>query len=142
MPGSVDLSSHPRGGVLRWGRRGVLLATIAVVGGLGACEEATVCRPAFFHPIEIEVRDASTGAHIARGAVGTIQDGDFVSPLMLPNPESELYLVAAGGPGIYDVRIQKEGYLDWEKRRVFVTDAGCGQPRTVFLKAELTPVQR
>lgn len=139
MSGSVDLSSRFRDGVRRWGRHGALLVAVAMMAGLTACEEATVCVAAFFVPIQVEVRDASTGAHIARGATGTIQDGDFVSPLMLPEPSSELYLVAAGGSGIYDVRIQKEGYQDWEKRRVFVTDAGCGQPRTVFLNAELMP---
>ena len=139
MPGSVNLSNHLGGDMSRWRRRAALIITTAAMGGLSACSQATVCPDAFFLPIEIEVRDASTGAPAARGATGAIQDGDFVSPLKPPNPDSDLYLVAPGGSGIYDVRIQKEGYQDWEQRRVMVAYAGCGQPRTVFLKAGLEP---
>ncbi len=139
MSGSVNPSSHERDHTSRWRRRLTLLAATAAMGMLGACSEETVCPDAFFLPIQVEVRDAVTGAHIARGATGTIQYGDSIAPLKLPNAESELYLVALGGPGIYDVRIQKDGYQDWEKRRVMVTYLGCGQPRTVFLNAELKP---
>lgn len=89
--------------------------------------------------MEVEVRDAVTGAPAALGATGSIRDGDVVHELQMLDPSEALYLTTYGGAGMYDVLIQKEGYRDWTRPRVQVRDRGCGQLETVRLEAQLEP---
>jgi hypothetical protein len=45
-------------------------------------------------------------------------------------------LFAFGPPGLYQVRIQRPGYVDWVQNDVVVQDGRCG-PATVWLEATL-----
>jgi hypothetical protein len=90
-------------------------------------------------PILVEVRDGSTGLPAAQGAGGWIQNGNFTSPLMPATPDERLILASDGGPGVYDVVVQKQGYTTWIKRSVYVAGGKCGVDRSVQLNANLQP---
>jgi hypothetical protein len=47
-------------------------------------------------------------------------------------------LFAFGPPGVYQVRIQRPGHMDWVQSNVIVQDSRCG-PATVWLEATLQP---
>ena len=87
----------------------------------------------------MEVRDASTNAPAAQGATGSIKSGRFSSPLFPATPSEPLIMAAEGGPGVYDVRVQKQGYGDWARSGVLVLGGRCGVQQSVVLHAALDP---
>lgn len=99
--------------------------------------DSIMCPGENLSPIIVEVRDAAAGTPAAQGATGTIRSGDFVSPLVLPAPQEQLRLYSSGGPGVYDVVVQKPGYLDWTREGVRVAAGDCGVERSVVLRADL-----
>jgi len=108
--------------------------------GMGACApEATLCARSLKPPIFVEVRDARTGVPAAQGAGGWIQAGGFTSPLAPAAPEEQLILASSGGPGIYNVVVQKSGYSTWIRSSVFVPGGRCGVDKSIQLSANLQP---
>lgn len=125
---------HHSGSVLRLASHALLFV------GLTSClPEATLCPQWENPPILVAVRDGSTGSPAAQGAGGWIQDGDFVSPLMPAAPNEPLILASSGGPGVYDVVVQKSGYTTWIKRTVYVAGGSCGVNKSIQLNADLQP---
>ncbi len=106
-----------------------------------ACGSPTMLCPGNIDlPIQVETRDANTGAPAAQGAKGLITNGDY-SAALLPATQSEpLWLAAVGGPGTYNVLIQKTGYKDWTQNGVYVKGSACGVNKTVLLSANLVRV--
>jgi hypothetical protein len=96
-----------------------------------------MCPQWILSPIVVEVRDATTGVPAAVGATGTIRSPGFVSALTLPAPIEQLRLYSSGGPGTYDVLVQKPGYIDWQRNGVYVRGGKCGVEREVVLRADL-----
>jgi hypothetical protein len=85
----------------------------------------------------VEVRDALTGAPAAQGATGSIQHREYIAALQpIVSAEPLLLLTSRGGPGQYSVMVQKSGYRDWVRRRVYVAAGSCGA-KTVRLRADL-----
>lgn len=124
----------------RWGPRAWVPALFASFL-LASCDwEGTVCNNAITPPIAVRVRDAATGAPSAVGATGTIRNGDFSAPLVLPHPSETLELYSDGPHATYDVVIQKPGYRDWESNGVYVPGGKCGVHKTIFLNAALQRV--
>ena len=107
---------------------------------LGACSSGTVlCAASLTPPILVEVRDRTTGAPAAQGAGGWIRKGSFTAPLLPAQPSEPLVLASEGGPGFYDVVVQKTGYSTWTRNGVWVQGGKCGVDRSVVLKADLQP---
>ena len=122
-----------------WYRQGflkLLYAPLALF--IAACGGGPMMCPQWLlSPIVVEVRDAATGAPAAVGATGSIRSGDRETPLRLPSPTEQLRLYSTGGPGTYDVFVQKPGYLDWRRDGVYVEGGNCGVEREVTVRADL-----
>jgi hypothetical protein len=119
---------------------------------LGGCDflrltDPVMCPGVISRAIEVEVRDARSGQPAAHGAVGIAQEGDFVDSLRVvgwmstPSPEAAVLL---GGveerPGVYSVRVEKQGYLPWARTGVAAREGVCGV-MTARLQANLEPVE-
>jgi hypothetical protein len=96
-----------------------------------------MCPQWILSPIVVEVRDAATGEPAAAGATGTIRGGGTETPPVLPSSNERLRLYSTGGPGTYDVVVQKPGYLDWRRGGVHVEGGNCGVEREVVVRADL-----
>jgi hypothetical protein len=122
-----------------WYRQGflkLLYGPLALV--ISACGGgSTMCPQWILSPIVVEVRDAATGEPAATGATGTIRSGDHETALVLPSSTERLRLYSTGGPGTYDVFVQKPGYLDWRRDGVYVEGGNCGVEREVVVRADL-----
>lgn len=122
-----------------WPKCSRVLCALVVV--LVACNTGPVLCPAWIPPpILVEVRDRSTGAPAAQGAGGWINDGSFTSPVLPAQPGEPLVLASAGGPGFYEVVVQKAGYSTWTRRGIWVRGGSCGVNKSVHLKADLQPL--
>jgi len=119
---------------------------------LGGCEflgiaEPVACRGVISRAIEVEVRDARSGEPAAHGAIGIAREGGYVDSLRVvgwmsaPSPETAVLL---GGvderPGVYSVRVEKAGYLPWQRSGVHAEQGVCGVI-TAQLQAFLEPVE-
>ena len=109
---------------------------------ISACGGGSIMCPQWIlSPIVVEVRDAATGEPAAVGASGIIRKGNRETPLFVPGPNEHLRLFSNGGPdngpGLYDVFVQKSGYLDWRRDGVYVAAGNCGIERTVEVRADL-----
>lgn len=95
--------------------------------------------------IEVEIRDAESGAPLAAEARGVVRDGTFVDSLrparsLSSDPASLLSRQAAGErPGVYNVEVQRTGYRTWTAGGVPVGRDAC-HVRTRTLRADLEPV--
>lgn len=104
---------------------------------LGACGsllpvENVICTTSVEPGLEIQVRDARTGAPAAAGVVAIARDGAYTDTLRVagwngPPGDSTATTVAGASerPGTYDIRIQKPGYRAWERTGVRVRDDEC-----------------
>jgi hypothetical protein len=117
----------------------LLISGCAYFDPIGPRLCAAVVKPA----IEVEVRDAGSGQPAATGAVGVLTDGAFADTLRIigwtHHPSDAAALVLGGAeerPGVYDVRIEKEGYATWERKAVRARAGECGVV-TVRLEAHL-----
>jgi hypothetical protein len=128
--------------------RVVSAASIGALLFLAGCHflaptDPVVCLGVISRAIEVEVRDAETGQPAAHGAVGIAREGNFVDSLQIsgwmsyPSAESALML---GGveerPGLYSIRVEKDGYEPWERSGVRADKDACGVI-TVRLRAYL-----
>lgn len=111
---------------------------------LGSCNVlGTACPDAERPGIELEIRDARTGAPAAAGATAVAHDDDKTYPFEADRPlgdSTALVLSAFTEPGVYDVVIQKAGYRDWTASNVRVRKDGECYVRTVHLQAQLQRV--
>ena len=99
-----------------------------------------------YRAIDVDVADARTGAWVARGAIGAIQDGSYVDSLREigwrgspPNDTSTTLGAGLGRPGRYQVRVIREGYRPWERSGVLAHEGPCGV-ETTRVRAELEPL--
>ncbi|HEX6629228.1 MAG TPA: hypothetical protein VF105_14860 [Gemmatimonadaceae bacterium] len=121
-------------------RKYVGVLPLLISAALAACNSGTVvCAASITPPILVEVRDRTTGAPAAQGAGGWIKKGTFTSPLFPAQPSEPLVLASEGGPGFYEVVVQKTGYSTWTKNGVWVQGGKCGVDKSVVLKADLQP---
>jgi len=94
--------------------------------------------------INLQVRDATTGAPAACGATGEIREGDLVELVTLSEtrcatfPDSLSFAGAWERAGTYTVVVKKPGYQDWVKEEVVVMEGAC-HVQTVTLQANLEP---
>lgn len=115
---------------------------------VGGCEylgltDPTACPDVISRAIEVEVRDSDSGEPAADGAVGIAREGNYVDTLEVVGwtsvPSAETALVLGGveeRPGLYRVRVEKEGYHPWERSSVRAEKGTCGVI-TVRLQAQL-----
>lgn len=121
------------------GRRGFTsFLSLPLALFITACGAGSIMCPQWIlSPIIVEVRDAATGQPAAVGSSGTIRSGGNATALFLPSSTESLRLYSAGGPGIYDVFVQKPGYLDWRRDGVQVAGGKCGVEKEVVVRADL-----
>ena len=121
------------------------MASSALMLSTAACGDSSgpVCLPVERLAVEVEVRDAQTGALRAESARGVAQDGTFTDSLLIVRYEgADIVPAALGGaygrPGTYTLRIERPGYQLWDTAGVRVIADECG-PITVHLLARLSP---
>jgi hypothetical protein len=121
------------------------MASSALMLSTAACGDSSgpVCLPVERLAVEVEVRDAQTGALRADSARGVAQDGTFTDSLLIVRYEgADIVPAALGGaygrPGTYTLRIERPGYQLWDTAGVRVIADECG-PITVHLLARLSP---
>jgi hypothetical protein len=131
------------GAMSRYGA--VVLLGVVFAGGCGLLDPV-VCPGVVSRAIEVEVRDARTGAPAAAGALGIAREGSFADTLRVvgwmthPDPETAHLLGGAEErPGLYAVRVEKPGYLPWERSGVRAQRGPCGVV-TARLQANLEPL--
>jgi hypothetical protein len=117
------------------------LRIIALILGLvtsASCADLpTACTSDPENTVLIEVRDSRTGAPLAFGSTGVIEDGDYIEPLT--SLEGTPFLWAGkpeARPGTYRITIARPGYRLWQRDNVRVNRDRCGV-RTVELDAHL-----
>ena len=127
--------------------RAIFLAPLALLGACGTVLPEVLSCPDVNSPaVEVQVRDARTGAPAAHSVLATAQDGRYTDTLRHsgwsgPASDSTTALVVNGAierPGTYTVRISKPGYRPWERTEVRARKGGCGV-LTERLEALLEP---
>jgi hypothetical protein len=121
------------------------MASSALLLSTVACGDSSgpVCLPVERLAVEVEVRNAQTGALRADSARGVAQDGTFTDSLLIVRYEgADIVPAALGGaygrPGMYTLRVERPGYQLWDTAGVRVIADECG-PITVHLLARLSP---
>lgn len=120
---------------------------LALLSGVTGCNLISAACPATVdRAIDVDVTDARTGAWVARGAVGSIQDGTYVDSLrevgwlgIPPNDTSTTLGAGLGRPGRYEVHVVREGYRPWLRSGVRAREGPCGV-ETTRVRAELEPL--
>lgn len=113
---------------------------------LTACQDPEVgCTLNILPAVEVEVRDAVSGEHLAVTPRGIARDGAFqdslrVGSTTLSIPPLVVTMVGADErAGTYLVQLEAEGYQPWDTSGVVVTGDEC-HVRTVSFAADLEPV--
>ena len=125
--------------------RALLLLPLSLLGSCGIIDPV-VCPADVTPAVEVQVRDARTGAPAAHGAVATAQDGSYTDTLEIVGwtgspPDSTTAITMAGAyerPGTYTVRITKPGFQAWQQTGVRAREGECGVERE-RLVASLVP---
>lgn len=126
-------------------RRHVRLLTLAaILMPLAGCDLGTTCTADWRPAVTVNVFDAGAGGAPLGGATGYIArhtKRPSASDTMPFLPMGDGHLAAGGHGGIYDVRVNREGYASWTYDGAVVTeyDDGCHKPNTVSFDAYLTP---
>jgi hypothetical protein len=126
--------------------RAVRLPLLVFIVFLSACDGlpfSSVCTTESVRAIEVEVRDAATGVHLAAGASGIVRDGAFSEELQVvlwSGPPPHGTATTLGGvyerAGHYSVVITHPGYQEWRQDGVRVDRDRC-HVRTARFHAEL-----
>ena len=110
-----------------------------------ACaDDEVLCSPLRPEAVAVDVREASTNLALARGTRGAAQIGKQVDSLVLDRiselPDS--VLVGGSSEGVYEVRVEHEGYAPWSRGNVQARLSGSPCPgfETQVLTAELQPI--
>lgn len=128
------------------------LATLLVIllPLLAACGGDQLARPG----LEVEIRDARTGAPAAYGATMIVRDGSYAETVRGQEfisaehkDRMEFLWAAENRPGTYDVTITHPEYQTWHREGIRVEESGDNNPfdssplpETVNLVAELQPL--
>ena len=119
----------------------VRLALVGLAPLLAACPqnplEDTVCTMEARTAVQVEMRDARTGAALNGPATLTVRDGAFVETVEIPAEFSSMG-IAHERAGVYVVTVRKAGYRDWTRADVSVKRDQC-HVQTATLRAELEP---
>lgn len=117
-------------------------AGAALVASSCGLVDPTICTSDFRFGLAVYVKDSSTGAWAASGARlfsdigGTSVDSGTMFPTAFPANRPDLDSLPLGGAGeragVYRVRVQKAGYVDWVRTGVRVTEDECHVRRTVL----------
>jgi hypothetical protein len=123
----------------RWIAIAVLISQAAACGD--SLEPA--CLPVVRPAVEVEVRDALTEEFRAESARGVVQDGSFTDSLEIVRYDGPQIIPSTLGgayerPGIYSVRIQRDGYQPWDTSGLRVEADKCGAA-PVQIVARLSP---
>lgn len=116
----------------------------AVLTLLGVClmlacstDDSGGCLENVLPAIVVEIRDSTTSAPLAAGAVALVVDGAFSDTLRLVTPQDSLF---REGPderaGTYDLTISHPGYATWTRSNIVVSRDAC-HVRTVQILAFL-----
>jgi hypothetical protein len=111
----------------------ILLAAFAQSG----CGDVVNCPLVLIPNITIIVHDSLTGDPAARGASGFVIVDNSEAALELFN-DSTFFYIKPDHSGIFGVRLQKPGYLDWLASGVVVERSKCGVV-PVTLRARVRP---
>lgn len=108
--------------------------------GGGSDSDVWACTASIEPGIRIEVVDRETGIPISCGARAILTDEEYVESIE-NSSEGACFdsLMLAGAferPGIYNITVSKEGYLDWTAESVEVTSSIC-HVNTVTLQAQM-----
>lgn len=122
-----------------------LAIPVLLLTGCDSAISETVCPAVITPAIEVEVRDAETGAPEAEGAVAVATDGTYTDTLEAAGSreyQGELVLFSLAGanerPGTYDVVVEKQGFETWTRTGVEPDVGECGV-QTEVLDADLVP---
>jgi hypothetical protein len=110
-----------------------------------ACvDDEVLCSPLRPEAVAVDVREAGTNLSLARGTRGAAQTGEQIDSLVLDRiselPDS--LLVGGSSEGVYEVRVEREGYAPWSQGNVRARLSGSPCPgfETQVLTAELQPL--
>jgi hypothetical protein len=126
-----------------------LWALAVLPGSLSGCDGPlpfTSCVESVNSGIEVEVRNAATGAPEAFEASGYATDGQRRIALypgqLSAAPEDRVLLSGITPAGIYHVRIEKSGFASWDTTGVRVRRKGgaCPDVVTARFEARLVPL--
>jgi hypothetical protein len=111
----------------------------------GCADDDVACSPQRPEAVAVDVREAGTNLTLARGSRGAAQIGEQIDSLVLDLigefPDS--VLVGGSSEGVYEVRVEHEGYAPWSQGNVRARKSGSPCPgfETQFLTAELQPIE-
>jgi hypothetical protein len=120
-----------------------LACTLLLVAG--CADDDVACSPQRPDAVAVDVREAGTNLTLARGSRGAAQIGEEIDSLVLDLfgefPDS--VLLGGSSAGVYEVRVEHEGYTPWSQGnvRVRVSGSPCPGFETQLLTAELQPVE-
>ncbi len=105
------------------------LAALFMVGACDTQEESVFCTLEARPGLEIQIRDATTGAPAVDGALVLLVDGDYSETLEGP-PAGEMseppsLFGAYERAGTYDITIGKTGFKPWLARGIEVEADEC-----------------
>lgn len=123
--------TQPRGGGRRPSRFALLALALPILTG---CESLTVCNTGAEPAFEITVVSKADGSPVDDPVV-IVDDGERVDTLGVSGNVAE---GPAERSGVFDVRIESEGFFVWAVEDVRVEAGECG-PRTRKFTVELVP---
>lgn len=96
------------------------------------------CAAPYSPAVIVTPLDSGTRANVAVGTRGAVRSGTYVDSLRIVNGSSTLW---GGGPiGTYEVTVEHQGYRQWVRSGVRVTEqTDCGMPVSVPVTALLQP---
>jgi hypothetical protein len=125
--------------------RAISLISAAWLLPLFGCGAEPGCGAGVAYGVQVTVTDARTGLPAAEGATGTLAAPGFNETMIpgawqFPGQGGKLlgYVGALGRPGVYMVRIEKAGYVAWERTDVRVAQGPCTVV-PALLEARLEP---
>lgn len=118
----------------------LLAAAVPLLAGCpGNPLEGTVCTMEARSAVQVEMRDARTGAVLTGPATLTVREGSFAETVEIPANFTSMG-VAHERSGVYEVTLTKPGYREWRARDVRVEKDEC-HVKTARLEARLEPAQ-
>jgi hypothetical protein len=113
----------------------VLIAAIgASASSCGDC--AGLSQPA----VDLTIRDAITGAAIARGSTVYLFKRPLLSPVDSAFGQDSLHISAGDGrDGQFEIIVERPGYFPWSNPNVVVGTDGSCSTETVFLEVRMRP---
>jgi hypothetical protein len=117
-----------------------------VVLAAACADDEVLCSPLRPEAVAVDVREAGTNLPLAHGARGAAQIGEHIDSLVLDRiselPDS--VLVGGSSEGVYEVRVEHEGYAPWSQGDVHARlseGSPCREFETEVLTAELQPIE-